>query len=384
MRRIRKVAAALPALLVALFPALAAAVAPPLPSPPAVDARSYILVDHASGQMLAGLNPDQRVEPASITKLMTAYVVFRAIADRRLALTDTATISERAWRSEGSRSFVQLGAQVPVEVLLKGMIVQSGNDATVALAEKVGGTEDGFAQMMNAYAKQLGMKGSSFANSTGLPDPGLYTTPRDVATLSRALIREFPQYYAWYSLRDFEWNGIRQQNRNGLLGRDPSVDGIKTGHTESAGYCLATSAQRQGTRLVSAVFGSKSMRAREDASAALLNYGFTFFEAAAFKKRGETVLTARVYKGADELVPAVPARDVVATVRRGTAQALTTRATLRDEALVAPVPAGKVLGEYLVLDGTRVVARVPLVAGKPVAEGGLWRRLSDTVALWFR
>lgn len=384
MRRIRQVAAAVPALLLALGATLAAAAAPPLPSPPAVDARSYILVDHASGQMLAGLNPDQRVEPASITKLMTAYVVFRAIADRRLALTDTATISERAWRSEGSRTFVQLGTQVPVEVLLKGMIVQSGNDATVALAEKVGGTEEGFAQMMNAYAKQLGMKGSSFANSTGLPDPALYTTPRDVATLSRAMIREFPQYYAWYSVREFEWNGIRQQNRNGLLGRDPSVDGIKTGHTESAGYCLATSAQRQGTRLVSAVFGAKSMRSREDASAALLNYGFTFFESATLKKRGDTVLTARVYKGAEELVPAVPARDVVATVRRGTAQSLTTRATLREEALVAPVAAGKPVGEYLVLDGSRIVARVPLVAGKPVDRGGLWRRASDTVALWFR
>ena len=384
MRRIRLVAAAVPALLLALCATLAAAAAPPLPSPPTVDARSYILVDHSSGQVLAGLNPDQRVEPASITKLMTAYVVFRAIADRRLALTDTAPISERAWRSEGSRSFVQLGTEVPVEVLLKGMIVQSGNDATVALAEKVGGTEDGFAQMMNAYAKQLGMRGSSFANSTGLPDPALYTTPRDVATLSRALIREFPQYYAWYSVREFEWNGIRQQNRNGLLGRDPSVDGIKTGHTESAGYCLASSAQRQGTRLVSAVFGSKSMRAREDASAALLNYGFTFFESVTLKRRGETVLAARVYKGADELVPAVPVRDVVATVRRGTAQALTTRATLRDEALVAPVVAGKPLGEYLVLDGSRIVARVPLVAGKPVEAGGLWRRTADTVALWFR
>lgn len=384
MRRIRKVATALPAILLGLCPTLSLSQAPPLPSPPAVDARSYILVDHVSGQALASLNPDQRVEPASITKLMTAYVVFRAIADRRLALTDTATISERAWRSEGSRSFVQLGTQVPVEVLLKGMIVQSGNDATVALAEKVGGTEEGFAQMMNAYAKQLGMKGSSFANSTGLPDPALYTTPRDVATLSRALIREFPQYYAWYSLREFEWNGIRQQNRNGLLGRDPSVDGIKTGHTESAGYCLATSAQRQGTRLVSAVFGSKSMRAREDASAALLNYGFTFFESATLKKRGETVLTARVYKGAEDLVPAVPARDVVATVRRGTAQRLTTRATLQDEALVAPAPAGKVVGEYLVLDGTTVVARVPLVTGKAVPDGGLWSRLSGTVALWFR
>ena len=245
MRRLRPLAIAIPAFFCALL--LAARPAPaqglvPLPSAPAVDARSYILVDYASGQVLAGLNPDARVEPASITKLMTAYVVYKAIAEKRLALTDTAVISENAWRSEGSRSFVQLGEQLPIEVLLKGMIVQSGNDATIAVAEKVGGTEAGFVQMMNSYAKQLGMKGSNFTNSTGLPDPNLYTTPRDVATLSRALIREFPDNYKWYSMREFVWNGIRQQNRNGLLGRDPSVDGIKTGHTESAGYCLATSA----------------------------------------------------------------------------------------------------------------------------------------------
>lgn len=386
MRRLRPLAIAIPAFFCALL--LAARPAPaqglvPLPSAPAVDARSYILVDYASGQVLAGLNPDARVEPASITKLMTAYVVYKAIAEKRLALTDTAVISENAWRSEGSRSFVQLGEQLPIEVLLKGMIVQSGNDATIAVAEKVGGTEAGFVQMMNSYAKQLGMKGSNFTNSTGLPDPNLYTTPRDVATLSRALIREFPDNYKWYSMREFVWNGIRQQNRNGLLGRDPSVDGIKTGHTESAGYCLATSASRQGTRLVSAVFGSQSMRAREDASAALLNYGFTFFETVKLRGRGETVLKPRLYKGAEEFVAVGPARDVMVTVRRGAGAGLRATASVK-EPLIAPLAAGKAVGELVISDGTRVVARAPLFPLQAVPEGGLWSRFSDTIALWFR
>jgi D-alanyl-D-alanine carboxypeptidase (penicillin-binding protein 5/6) len=201
-----------------------------------------VLIDHATGRVLAERNADQRVEPASITKLMTAYVAFRALAEGRLKLDERISISERAWRSEGSRTFLNVGDQVPAEVLLQGMIVQSGNDAAVAIAERLAGSEATFAQLMTEQAKQLGMKNSSFANATGLPDPALYTTARDIAILSRAMIREFPQYYRWYSQREFVWNNIRQGNRNGLLYRDPTVDGIKTGHTDSAGYCLASSA----------------------------------------------------------------------------------------------------------------------------------------------
>lgn len=367
----------------AVAPLLAAHAAVPIPKPPTVDARAYILIDYDTGRELAALNADQRMEPASIVKVMTAYGVFKAIAEKRLGLEEPVTISERAWRSEGSRTFVQVGTTVPAEILLKGMIVQSGNDATIALAEKVGGTEDAFAQMMNTYAKQLGMKASNFTNSTGLPDPNLYTTARDISTLARGVIREHPDYYKWYSIREFVWNGIKQQNRNGLLGRDPSVDGIKTGHTESAGYNLVTSAKRNNTRLISVVLGSTSMKSREDASAALLNYGFTFFETVKVRGRGDTVLTPRVYKGAEESIAVVPARDVVVTTGRGTGAALKTTATVR-EPLIAPLAANQVVGELVVTDGNEVIAKVPLYPRKAVAEGGLWTQLTDSVSLWMR
>jgi D-alanyl-D-alanine carboxypeptidase (penicillin-binding protein 5/6) len=371
------------ALLGTLFAAAVASAAVPIPKPPNLDARGYVLLDHASGRVLAELKADERMEPASITKMMTAYAVFKALAEKRMALNEPVTISERAWRAEGSRTFVQVGTQVPVEVLIKGMIVQSGNDATIALAERVGGTEEAFAQLMNEYAKRLGMTASNFTNSTGLPDPNLYTTARDIATLARAMIREFPQYYRWYSLREFTWNNITQPNRNGLLARDPSVDGIKTGHTESAGYCLVTSANRRNMRLVSVVLGSSSMKAREDASAALLNYGYTFYETVRVRAAGESILQPRVYQGAVESVAVAPARDVLVTLGRGSAGNLRTEATV-NEPLIAPLAANKAVGELLVRDGNDIVARVPLFPKTAVAEGGLWSRLTDGVALWFR
>ena len=269
----------------------------PIPKPPAIDARSYVLIDYQSGRVLAADKADVQSEPASITKLMTGYGVFRALREKRLSLNDIVTISEHAWKAEGSRTFAQVGTQIPVDVLIKGMIVQSGNDATIALAEKLGGTEDGFVQMMNSYAAELGLKNSHFENSWGGPGPTHYMSAHDIATLSRALIRDFPEEYKLYSLREFEWNGIKQQNRNGLLARDPSVDGIKTGHTESAGYCLASSAKRGGMRLISVVLGTQSFKAREDASAALLNYGFTFFETVKAKARGRRGAQARGVQG---------------------------------------------------------------------------------------
>lgn len=369
------------AALALLAPAAHSAV--PIPPAPAIDARSYILMDFSSGRVLAEKNADAPMEPASITKLMAAYAVFKALSEKRLRLDDLVTISERAWRAEGSRTFVQVGTQVPVEVLIQGMIVQSGNDATIALAERVAGTEDAFAQLMNEYAKRLGMKHSHFENSAGMPSPTHRTTARDIAMLSQALIREFPGYYRWYSQREFTWNNITQPNRNGLLARDPSVDGIKTGHTETAGYCLVTSANRQGMRLISVVLGSPSWKGREDSSAALLNYGYTFFETVRLKSHDETVLTPRLYKGKVDTVALVPARDVYVTAGRGAAAGLRT-GTHVNEPLIAPLSAGQPVGEFTVSDGDTVVTRVPLVPAKPAPAGGWWASLTGSIALWLR
>ncbi len=378
---IRRLPAALVAALLVCPPLWAAA---PIPAPPAVKARAYILVDQFSGRVLAQEQADARAEPASLTKLMTAYVVFSALKEGRLKLTDMVTISEHAWHAEGSRTFVQVGTQIPADILIKGMIVQSGNDATVALAERVGGSEPAFAQMMNAYARRLGMRSSNFVNSDGLPASDHYTTAHDVATLANALIRDFPQYYPLFSLREFMWNNIRQGNRNTLLGKDPSVDGLKTGHTDSAGFCLASSANRNGMRLVSVVMGAPSEKGREEASAALLNYGYTFFETVRVKAAQQTVLKPRVYKSAAEFAAVGVPYDVYATVGRGQAAALHTSAHLSVEPLIAPLPAGKPLGEYVVSDesGT-LIARAPLVALAAVPRGGLWTRAVDSVVLWF-
>ena len=353
----------------------------PVPKPPAIDARAYVLIDFQTGRVLASYKPDVQSEPASITKLMTGYGVFRAIREKRLSGTDNVTISEHAWKAEGSRTFAQVGTQIPVDVLIKGMIVQSGNDATIALAEKLGGTEDGFVQMMNSYAAELGLKNSHFDNSWGGPGPTHYMSANDIATLSLVLIRDFPEEYKLYSLREYEWNGIKQQNRNGLLARDPSVDGIKTGHTETAGYCLASSASRNGMRLISVVLGTQSFRAREDASAALLNYGFTFYETVKVKKAGDVVLKPEVYKGEEDRVTLVPARDVFVTIGRGSAGQLKTTATVK-EPVIAPIKAGQALGELTVSDGKEIIARVPLVAQAAVPEGGWWTRMVDGISLW--
>lgn len=358
--------------------------ATPIPAPPTVNARAYILMDHFSGRVLAQDHADERVEPASLTKLVTAYVVFTALEEGRLKLSDMVTISEHAWRAEGSRTFLQVGTQVPVDILLKGMIVQSGNDATIALAERVGGTEAAFAQMMNEYARRLGMKSSHFANSDGLPSPDHYTSARDVATIANALIRDFPQYYSLFSLKEFRWDNIRQGNRNTLLSKDPSVDGLKTGHTDSAGYCLAASANRNGMRLVSVVMGSPNEKTRAEASAALLAYGYTFFETIHIKTARETVLKPRVYKSGAEFVAIGVPYDVYATVGRGQAAALRTSAHLSHEPLIAPLAAGETVGELTVADaGGDVIETAPLVPLAAVPQGGLWTRAVDSVALMF-
>lgn len=354
----------------------------PVPSPPQFDARGYFLVDHHSGRVLAERNADERLEPASLTKLMTAYAVFHALADGKLKLNESVTISPKAWKAVGSRTFVQVGTQVPVDVLIQGMIVQSGNDATIALAERVGGSEETFAELMNGYAAQLGMKSSHFENSTGLPGPQHYMTARDIATLSNAIIREFPQYYRWYSQRDFTWNKIRQENRNGLLARDPSVDGIKTGHTETAGYCLVTSARRDGMRLVSVVMGTPSIRTREDASQALLNYGFSFYETKRIYSAGQKLGQARVWKAAESPVDVGLRSNLYVTVPRGQSANLKGMLAVTPN-LTAPIASGTSVGELQILLDKDVIVRQPLHPIANVERGGLWRRMIDSVWLWF-
>jgi D-alanyl-D-alanine carboxypeptidase (penicillin-binding protein 5/6) len=356
----------------------------PIPKAPDVNARAYILVDHFSGRVLAQDKADEREEPASLTKLMTSYAVFKALRENRLKLTDPVTISEHAWRSEGSRTFVQVGSTIPAEILIKGMIVQSGNDATIALAEKVGGTEPAFAELMNEYAKRLGMKSTHFVNADGLPDPNHYTTARDMAVLANALISEFPEYYPWYSIHEFTWNNIKQQNRNGLLLRDPTVDGMKTGHTDSAGFCLVTSAKRDNMRLVSVVMGSSSIKGREDASSALLNYGYTFYETGQVMKAGAPQMKVRVYKSAEGEIQLNAPQNIVLTVGRGQLANVKSTARLFKEPVIAPLAANQAIGEITLTDGNgEIISRVPLTPGKPVPEAGLWTRATDSVRLWF-
>ena len=360
----------------------AAPPASPVPPPPEIKARSFILIDHDSGRVLAAVEPDARQEPASLTKLMTAYGVFKALKEGRIKLDSLVTISENAWRQEGSRMFVEVGKQVSVEDLIQGMIVQSGNDATVALAEFVAGTEPTFVQMMNTYAQALGMTGSHFTNSAGMPGPEHYMTARDAAILSSALIHEFPEYYRWYAQKEFTFNGITQQNRNGLLWRDPTVDGVKTGHTETAGYCLITSAKRDGMRLVSVVLGTDSMRAREDANAALLNYGFNFFETRRVYGAGEPLTTAHVWKGKVPEVGLVLKRDLFVTGQRGRMGSVQAKFEL-PETLVAPLAADAALGKVqIVVDGA-TIATHDLYPAQDVAQGGIFRRATDTMRLWF-
>jgi D-alanyl-D-alanine carboxypeptidase (penicillin-binding protein 5/6) len=365
------------------FAAIASFAAVPIPKAPAIDAKSYILIDYASGRTLGESRPDERVEPASLTKLMSAYAVFKALKENRLKLDEPVPISEHAWKAEGSRTFVQVGTTVPAEILIKGLIIQSGNDATIALAERVGGSEPAFAQLMNEYSKRLGMKNTNWTNAPGLPDANHYTTARDIAILARAIITEFPEYYKYYSMREFTWNKITQQNRNGLLTRDPTVDGMKTGHTETAGYCLVTSAKRGNMRLISVVLGTPSVRAREDGSAALINYGYTFYESAKLKSRGDTILKPRVFKSAEENPAIGILQDIVVVVGRGEAANLKTTAHVT-EPLIAPLPANKPVGELTITtQAGDPVAKVPLYPLKAVPEGGLWTRMVDSVKLWF-
>ncbi|MDY6945130.1 MAG: D-alanyl-D-alanine carboxypeptidase family protein [Pseudomonadota bacterium] len=356
---------------------------PPIPAPPQVQARGYVLLDYTSGQVLAATNENERLEPASLTKLMAAYAVFHALKDGRIKLTDMVTISPHARAQDGSRMFVDVGTQVSVENLIQGMIVQSGNDATVALAEHVAGSEPVFVDLMNQYAQQLGMVSTHFQNSPGMPGTEHYTTARDIAVLSSALIKEYPDYYKWYSQRSFTWNKITQPNRNGLLDRDPSVDGLKTGHTESAGYCLVSSAHRDGMRLVSVVMGSPSVRAREDASSAILNYGFNFYQTRRLYASQAPVMTVQVWKGEADEVPLAVVQDIYTTVPRGQENLLSAAADVPDP-LFAPLSPGKAAGQLRITLGDKLIGTYPLHPTREVAEAGFFGRLVDDVKLWIK
>jgi D-alanyl-D-alanine carboxypeptidase (penicillin-binding protein 5/6) len=368
-------------MLTALIAAGPAAAGPPVPPPPALPAKGYVLLDAFSGRILVGQNDVERLEPASLTKLMTSYVVFHALKDGKLRLDQEVPISEHAWKAEGSRTFVDVGTRVRVDLLIQGMIVQSGNDATIALAEAIAGSEGTFAALMNQYSQRLGLKGSHWANTDGLPDPQHYTTARDIALLGAALIREFPQYYKWFSQRSFTYNNITQQNRNGLLERDPTVDGIKTGHTEAAGYCLATSALRDGMRLVSVVMGTASPKVREDASAALLGYGFNFFETRRLYAAAQKVGEAHVFK-VGEPVAVVLHSDVYATAARGELAGVKVQLALAPR-LVAPIAATTAIGRLRLTLDDKVIAEVPVYPAAAVPTGSLYRRIVDTIRLWF-
>lgn len=365
-----------------LFISIGAAHAYTPPAPPAIEAKAFILQDYQTGATLAEVNGDMRIEPASLTKMMTSYVIEHELNSGRIHLTDMVTVSEKAWRMEGSRMFVEVGRQIPLGDLLKGLIIQSGNDSTVALAEHSAGSEDSFASMMNTHAQRLGLKNTHWVNSTGLPDPNHYTTARDLAILSAALIRDFPEQYKLYSEKEFIFNGIKQHNRNTLLWQDSSVDGIKTGHTETAGYCLAASAVRDNMRLISIVVGTKSDAARAAETEKLLTYGFRFYQTVRLFKAGDKLSTVHVWKGEREQMALGLAQDLVITIPRGTYNELKANMTVEPN-IIAPTTKGKAYGAVNLSLKGQPLTRIPLISFEDVPEAGLAGRISDTLKMWF-
>ncbi len=369
-------------LLSLLVTSVASAQIRPTPAPPIIGAKSYLMIDGETGHVLATHQADERLAPASLTKLMTAYVVFQALKRQQIQLTDSVTVSEKAWRTPGSRMFIEVGKQVSIQDLLLGMIVQSGNDASVALAEQVAGDESVFAELMNQYAQSVGMASSHFMNATGLPHDDHYSTARDLATLARAIIEKFPEYYKWYSVREFTFNDIKQPNRNNLLWRDASVDGMKTGHTDAAGYCLVSSAERDGMRVISVVLGTSSAKARIDGSQALINYGFTFFETRLVYSAGQEVAKARIWKSANEYSSLGVLEDLYITIPRGSYDSL--EMIRRVPAIIeAPLLQGQPVAEIVVSLNGENMATEQLRALDDNPEGSLWQRARDGISLWF-
>jgi D-alanyl-D-alanine carboxypeptidase (penicillin-binding protein 5/6) len=352
------------------------------PAAPQLAAKAWVLMEASSGQVLVEENGDQRLPPASLTKLMSAYIATLEIRRGQIGENDPVTVSENAWRTGGSRMFIKVGTQVTVSDLLHGIIIQSGNDATVALAEHIAGSEDAFADMMNKTSETLGMKNSHFMNPTGLPDPAHYSSAHDMALLARAIIHEDPAHYAIYSQKEFFWNNIKQPNRNLLLWRDKTVDGLKTGHTDEAGYCMVSSAVRDGTRLIAVVFGTSSEAARAAETQKLLTYGFRFFETQTFYQKGAELAQATVWKGSTSMVKAGLADDLTLTLPRGQLKNLAATTTLMPQ-LTAPIAKGQVIGKVEVKNGEKVVHTADLIALDAVDEGGIFRRVWDSIRLFF-
>jgi len=352
-----------------------------IPEPPALAAKAYFLTDFDSSKVLAEHNADERLAPASLTKIMTAYVAFQELKDGNISLEDRVTISEKAWKTLGSRMFIEVNKQVEVEKLLKGVIISSGNDASVALAEHIAGNESTFADLMNQTAERLGMFGTHFVNSMGLPSPDHYSTARDLATLTRALIRDFPEYYEWHAIREFSFNNITQQNRNKLLWRDSSVDGVKTGHTEGAGYCLVASAKKGDMRLISVVMGTKSTAARASQNQALLNYGFRFFVTQLLYTANEALARARIWKGQEKMLQLGLAEDLYVTVPRRYLNDLQAKTEVSGK-IMAPVSQGDTLGTLAILLGEQVYRTEPLTALKEIPLGSFFRQMYDKALLF--
>lgn len=361
----------------------AQALAQQLPVPPALDAKSWLLLEMSSGQVLTSEKPDDRLEPASLTKLMTAYLTFSALRQKTIGRDQLLPVSEKAWKTGGSKMFVRVDTQVAVDDLIKGMIVQSGNDACVTLAEGIAGSEENFAQMMNREAQRLGMKNSSFTNSTGLPDPNLYTTAHDLSLLASALIRDYPEdYKKYYSMKEYRYSNITQPNRNRLLWLDPSVDGVKTGHTEAAGYCLISSALRDKRRLLSVVLGTKSDAARASESLKLLNWGFIAYDSVTIFSKDQTVASLRVWKGSQNEVKAGFTADFSIAVPKGYADKVQSQFVAQPR-LIAPIQVGQTLGSLKVTVDGKIYGEYPVVALEEVTLAGFFGRLIDTIRLWF-
>ena len=352
----------------------------PVPAPPGFKSSGFILMDHTTGNIILEKNPDTPLEPASLTKIMTAYLVFKEIKAGRISLQDEVLVSEKAWKTGGSRMFIEVGKMVTIDDLLHGLVIQSGNDAAVALAEHIAGTEEAFASLMNQQAEALGMKNTHFVNATGWPAEGHTTTARDLALLTQAMVRDFPELYKLNAIKEFTFNDIKQYNRNKLLWRDKSVDGVKTGHTEAAGYCLVASARRDNMRLISVVLGTASEKARADASSKLLNFGFRFYETRKLYSAGEELTQTRVWKAEKPAIRLGLNNDVVVTIPRGDYKLM--KAELEfNEKILAPVTKGTSLGKVLItLEGKTITSR-PLVALETISEGSIWTRLVDSLML---
>ncbi|NWN92451.1 D-alanyl-D-alanine carboxypeptidase [Marinobacter adhaerens] len=353
-----------------------------IPSPPQIAGSSYVLMDPKSGRIIMEQNSNERLPPASLTKMMTAYIVERELDEGRIRMSDQVPISVKAWKTEGSRTFVKEGTRATVEDLLKGVIIQSGNDASVALAEFIAGSESAFVDIMNQQAQLLGMKDTNFENATGLPSPDHFSTAYDLAVLARAIINDYPENYPIYAEKHFTYNNIRQPNRNSLLWRDESVDGLKTGHTEEAGYCLVASAKRNDTRFIATVMGTSSTQARSQEIQKMLNYGFRYYESERLFSAGQELVEAKVWGGESGELSVGVLEDAYVTIPRGSRDSLESSVDL-DSVIKAPVQAGDELGRVKVSLNGDVLVDQPVVALTEVPEGGIFKRIWDAIKLFF-